>query len=131
MKSILYVGATLMIGAGIYGFADYKQTSRKKEFRNMYAEKKVTEPEVIANNIKAEPLVEKKEIAATETNADTKKAGLKNTSTATKKTVKKIKKRKTINTRMFSRGAMDERYLKPVKEEEIKLTLDKTEKKDQ
>ena len=38
MKSILYVGATLMIGASIYGFVEYKQTSQKKEFTSMYAE---------------------------------------------------------------------------------------------
>ena len=40
MKSILYVGATLMIGASIYGFVDYKQTQGKKEFKEMYAEEK-------------------------------------------------------------------------------------------
>ena len=38
MKSMLYGGATLMIGASIYGFVDYKQTHGKKEFREMYAE---------------------------------------------------------------------------------------------
>ena len=49
MKSILYVGATLMIGTSIYGFVDYKQTSHKKEFTSMYAEEKATEPvEIIA-----------------------------------------------------------------------------------
>jgi hypothetical protein len=36
MKSILYVGATLMIGASIYGFVDYNKTSRNREFRDMY-----------------------------------------------------------------------------------------------
>lgn len=49
MKSILYVGATLMIGASIYGFVDYKKTSHKKEFTGMYSEQQVktpvTEPE--------------------------------------------------------------------------------------
>ncbi len=43
MKSVLYVGATLMIGASIYGFVDYKQTSYKKEFTNMYVEEKANE----------------------------------------------------------------------------------------
>ncbi len=47
MKSILYVGATLMIGASIYGFVDYKQTSQKKEFTNMYVEEKAKEPVVV------------------------------------------------------------------------------------
>lgn len=44
MKSILYVGATLMIGASIYGFVDYKNTSRNEEFTGMYEEKKETAP---------------------------------------------------------------------------------------
>ena len=38
MKSVLYVAATLMIGAGIYGFVDYNKTSRHKEFKTMYDE---------------------------------------------------------------------------------------------
>lgn len=44
---MLYVGATLMIGASIYGFVDYKQTHNKKEFREMYAEEKKVTPVVI------------------------------------------------------------------------------------
>src|SRR5580765_5926717 len=36
MKAILYAGAVLMTGASIYGFIDYKKTSRNKEFTNMY-----------------------------------------------------------------------------------------------
>lgn len=40
MKSILYIGATLMVGASIYGFVDYQQTHHKKAFRDMYTEEK-------------------------------------------------------------------------------------------
>lgn len=47
MKTMLYVGATLMIGASIYGFVDYKQTHNKKEFKEMYSEEKKTTPVVI------------------------------------------------------------------------------------
>ena len=39
MKSILYVGATLMIGASIYGFVDYKKTSRNNEFTKCMTER--------------------------------------------------------------------------------------------
>lgn len=39
MKMILYVGATLMIGASIYGFVDYKKTNNKPAFQKMYNEK--------------------------------------------------------------------------------------------
>lgn len=77
MKSVLYVGATLMIGASIYGFVDYKQTSRQKEFTNMYAEEKkaaftpkavaekkeavISEPAKNANNIVAKKKAVKKD----------------------------------------------------------------------
>ena len=44
MKSILYVGAALMIGASIYGFIDYKKASHKEEFTAMYDEKKSVTP---------------------------------------------------------------------------------------
>lgn len=55
MKSILYAGAALMIGASIYGFVDYKQTSQKKEFKGMYADgQKTTSPEVVAVSNKKE-----------------------------------------------------------------------------
>ena len=40
MKSILYAGAALMIGASIYGFVDYSQASNKKEFNDMYTVEK-------------------------------------------------------------------------------------------
>jgi len=43
MKSILYVGATLMIGASIYGFVDYKKTSHSKTFTGMYELKEPVE----------------------------------------------------------------------------------------
>ena len=70
MKSVLYVGATLMIGASIYGFVDYKQTSHKKEFTNMYVEEKVKEPapEVVTENnevaVVSEPAKNSKTISA-------------------------------------------------------------------
>ena len=43
MKSILYIAATLMICAGIYGFVDYKKTNRNKEFIKMHDSKEVIE----------------------------------------------------------------------------------------
>lgn len=54
MKSFLYAGAALMIGASIYGFVDYKQTHKKKEFREMYAEKKTGTPVTVALKDKSE-----------------------------------------------------------------------------
>lgn len=122
MKSILYVGATLMIGASIYGFVDYNKTRNKKEFKTMYADKEVTQPVVdkklsLANNEKIEtPVDDKKPVDVNTTVSNT---------TVTKNsvaTVNKQKKRK-FNTRLFSRGALDERY---IKEEKIKVEEPKT-----
>jgi phosphopentomutase len=129
MKSILYVGATLMIGASIYGFVDYNKTRNKKEFKNMYTDKDATQS-----------VVEKKQssvnIGKIETPVDDKKeadnnATVSNTSGATKTTAKVIKRKKrTFNTRLFSRGALDEKYIKEekIKPEEPKT---KTENKEQ
>ena len=57
MKSALYVGATLMIGASIYGFVDYKKTSHDKEFTKMYEEPKTTEPVTVTDPVKNETVV--------------------------------------------------------------------------
>src|SRR6185436_131556 len=59
MKSMLYVGATLMIGASIYGFVDYKNSSRKTEFKHMYTEEKTITPEPVVAPVVKEPVVEK------------------------------------------------------------------------
>ena len=65
MKSILYVGATLMIGASIYGFVDYEKTKNKKEFTDMYKEAEVTEPVIVSDRKLTNP-VENKGIAVKE-----------------------------------------------------------------
>ena len=57
MKSILYVGASLMVAASIYGFVDLKQTSQKKEFNNMYSEKKAVVPVEVTDVETTEPVV--------------------------------------------------------------------------
>ncbi|MBC7875428.1 MAG: hypothetical protein H7Y01_15615 [Ferruginibacter sp.] len=59
MKSILYVGATLMIGASIYGFVDYKKTSQNKEFSSMYKEEQETAPVVSMESKTTEPVIKK------------------------------------------------------------------------
>ena len=70
MKSILYVGATLMIGASIYGFVDYKKTSHSKEFTGMYESK---EPVIVKEN-PATPVEEKTEPMKTEKRVSRKKS---------------------------------------------------------
>ena len=38
MKALLLIGASLMAGAGIYGYADYKKANLRKEFQSLYRE---------------------------------------------------------------------------------------------
>jgi hypothetical protein len=38
MKALLLIGASLMAGAGIYGYADYKKANLRKEFQSLYKE---------------------------------------------------------------------------------------------
>ena len=101
-----------MIGASIYGFVDYKKTSRNKEFKTMYAEKEVSEPEPVNINNVAVPANNIDEKNSSVIKKETKTTVIKN-----KKSVKKAKKIRKFNTELFSRGALDERYVEPVKEE--------------
>lgn len=153
MKSMLYVGATLMIGASIYGFVDYQKTSHKKEFTEMYKEPAVTEPVTVVSEKKAVPMEEKKvavkekglvtktgpvtateEIISVKPIADDEKivpsetksiseTKVTVTPSKTSSNVVKQKKRK-LSTKLFSRGALDERYIK----EEINLPAPDTKK---
>jgi hypothetical protein len=143
MKSMLYVGATLMIGASIYGFVDYKQTHNKKEFKEMYAEKKAVDAPVVAREEVTVPVAEKK--ATVKTKAVTnKKKGAKEDELVviapiaaedkllTEKTsltkepavavapaeessvLKTVKKKKKVRKEYFSRGRIEEDDIKVV-----------------
>lgn len=128
MKSILYVGATLMIGASIYGFVDYKKTSHNKKFSNMYAEKKGVVPEVVTDIKLTEPVIIKGE----EKIIDNKNAVVKNSVSKKKKNIIPTKKKRKFNSKMFSRGGLDERYIEPkVKGDVLKEEIKKTEIKEQ
>ena len=54
-----------MIGASIYGFVDYKQTKKKKEFKDMYTEKKAVVPVVVSDAKTTEPDVKKETVRET------------------------------------------------------------------
>ncbi len=134
MKSILYVGATLMIGASIYGFVDYKKTNHNKKFTTMYEAKDVAEPvEVIASE-KNEAIVKKESTNAEKkmvTNKVVSDVSIKN-SVVNNKAVKKIKKKKKFSTKLFSRGGLDDRYIEPKEKMVVpKLEVKKTEDKEQ
>jgi hypothetical protein len=154
MKSMLYVGATLMIGASIYGFVDYKQTHNKKEFKEMYAEKKTVEAPVVATDEVIVPVAEKKVAEKAKGVVSKKKAVSKEEDIAvidpisaddkmvTEKTsldkpsvtvepakesgvLKAVKKKKKIRKEYFSRGRMVEDDEIPAPKKEIKKTESK------
>ena len=161
MKSILYVGATLMIGASIYGFVDYKKTSHSKEFSNMYEAKEVTEPAVTASGkneatvktgavakekkavIKKQPAIKKeaaqinlsvKEFVTPAEKIATETTTVNTATLAESNTEKKYKaaKKKKLNHKLFSRAPLEDRYLeKELKPESPKKEPRKTKNKEQ
>lgn len=132
MKSILYVGATLMIGASIYGFVDYKQTSRNAKFKTMYDQQEqandVKEITLPVNKKEIQPLKEEKKVLVKEATqqkpvferskieivkaekiesdpGEVETDNLKESKSLS--TYKKVKKRK-LNTKLFSRAPLRE-----------------------
>ena len=120
MKSFLYAGAALMIVASIYGFVDYKNTSHKKEFNDMYAEKKAAKSVVVTEEKVPTPVVEEKTepgkkavkkttVARKEVITDEKKNPEEVTVAAVTEKKKEVKKKKRkISTEIFSRAPLRE-----------------------
>ena len=79
MKAILYVGAVLMTSAIIYGFVDYRETSRSKEFNRLYEQTESTEPMTALPETKTEAVIEKKNSEVKKERGAVKRSGLKNT----------------------------------------------------
>jgi hypothetical protein len=133
MKSILYIGATLMIGASIYGFVDYKKTSHRKEFRDMYNPKEKTEAIVITD--KTNDAEVKKETPVIESHRVVKKRPVEkikreitSVNTATQKesiTEEKpaVSTKKKLSYKLFSRAPLDEKFIN----KDLKLDEPKTE----
>jgi hypothetical protein len=154
MKAFLITGIVLMTGASIYGFIDYKNSSRNKELTRLY---RTEEPSAVA--VAKQPTVEIKKDAVKETpemkGGD--KVVKKKTSEPVESSVKKtegrtagkmtinpvesvktetvgntvviakpssIKKKKKLNYKLFSRAALDERYI----DRELKLEKQKKDK---
>lgn len=161
MKTILYVGATLMIGASIYGFVDYKKASRSKEFTKMYDPKETTEP--VSTNDKTKEVVIKPEIKNNEKSIILRKKPVKNNKVVEEKVTAKLPmkpmetiiaekaanntvlkenaaietdkstgKKKVLSYRLFSRAPLEEKYIsKELKLEPAKEEPKKTENKEQ
>ncbi len=156
MKSILYVGATLMIGASIYGFADYKKSSHDKQFENMYDESREVKPAVITTKTEEaelapadikevkkapvkkrgvykedvpepiSPIAEEERLSASSLR-DIEKAEVAITPSDNKNVTEKLKKRKKLSSKYFSRAPireeMEERS--PAKKELMKTETKK------
>ncbi|HEX7902277.1 MAG TPA: hypothetical protein VF487_00260 [Chitinophagaceae bacterium] len=134
MKSILYVGITLMLGASIYGFVDYNQTNHRKEFKEMYEPAKMEAPVVEEKKLPVTDeragIMESKKISA---EIETKKGEsvAVSVSSKEKQPVKKTKKKK-LDYREFSRAPLREFQVVEMKAEEpVKVEKKKAEIKEQ
>lgn len=109
MKSVLYVAAVLMIGASIYGFVDYSKTKGSKEFDTMYKEKEKTDLVIVEERKPPSDVVavSKKELPGS-IKKNPEKVVKEHT---VKRPVSKLKKKRKINYKSFSRA--------PLREEEI------------
>lgn len=141
MKSFLYVGASLMIGASIYGIIDYQKTSHEKEFKTLYAD---PEPEIVvvqepATGAVVTAPVEKKDVgqpkneqeAAVVTSGKTvtgnhevaDNSEITSSPKIASKSKKELKLEKELDYRLFSRAAPPRRTI-VVKEEREEAIVD-------
>jgi len=105
-----------MIGAGIYGFADYKKTNLDKKFTNMYQDQEVTKTlETGKKDISdSENVLEKKQPAAEkilpspDKNEKITNSKMPRKEKATVSKIRKSTKRKVMSTKIFSRAPIRE-----------------------
>jgi hypothetical protein len=118
MKSIVYAGAALMIGASIYGFVDYKKTSQRKEFQLLYTGKEKTKT---VDPVQVTSMSEKDEKAIDESLpnpvAETKTTEIRKNPETGKKTnpLKEKKRDRKLNYKKFSRAALEREFVEPEK----------------
>ena len=140
MKAFLIAGIVLMTGASIYGFIDYKDSSRNKKLTKLYRTEKpsaVVEmkqpakanktnvvkeiPEIKKSKVEKKKTVEPVELSVKKT--ESRMAGkmtinpvepVKTETVANTVITAKpssIKKKKKLNYKLFSRAALDEQYI--------------------
>jgi hypothetical protein len=130
MKSMLWVGATLMIGASVYGLADYRQTRNKPAFQNMYASEKSDNPQKQVG--RSEIPSDQKEKTQEEPMVNKTTAPDKNNSIEPEKKkepTRAVKKKRKVRREFFSRAPLrdEEEYTEA---DMKKQTNPKTEKKE-
>jgi hypothetical protein len=114
MKSILFISSTLMAGACIYGFVDYKSTNRKKEFKSLYRnETTETKSSVSPNRITEIKTLENVNEKITPGEVSDKSANVQaeeKKTAGTKKTVgikRKVTTNKKLSFKKYSRAALE------------------------
>jgi len=141
MKSILYIGVTLMVGASVYGFVDYKKTNHIKEFQNLYSEKEAivqttnVAKEITNARVVEEPVVKEKIVKTKD--LPWKKEAMVQKDLPMKKVTTNNNKEKKLSYKLFSRAPLDRRYLdKELNLEEVRksepvkiIIADSSEKK--
>lgn len=62
MRTLLFIGATLMVGAGIYGFVDYRKKEQNRAFQALYKQEKPAvqqpAPEIVTSPVPIVPVAE-------------------------------------------------------------------------
>ena len=114
MKPLLLIGAALMVGAGIYGFVDYKKANLKKEFKALYNEEPIKDVQM--------PTLPPPEVEPVPT--DVPVYGVKNGEVVVEKpaaTSKKVeKKHPDLQLKEFSRAKLEEEIRLPLPEVKLK-----------
>lgn len=131
MKAILYVGGALMVAASIYGFIDYNKSSRDKNFRGLYDNKRESstrESRKEATSAKETPAKPNEQTALSSTDPGPEKLDSKTNSMTVKKPV--IKKTRRATLEKFSRAPLDEKYLKEEMKTESRKKDGKVVRKD-
>jgi hypothetical protein len=115
MKSLLYVAAAFMIGASIYGFVDYSRASRHREFGALYQDNEIKDPAAKdKTDAGITPVITKEEQPGPVKKEFDKKDTRAEGTNLAEKLVKKIRKKKSLSYKSFSRA--------PLKEEVIVIT---------
>ena len=110
MKTMMFICAALMVGASIYGYANYEKARKKKAFTEMYKE---PAPVVELVSPPEAPVVEKTPVVSVTTKTTATKVNVpsKKSTEAKTTTERKVTKKRKSRREFFSRGGLDDRFI--------------------